>query len=270
MNLSEIDLPALVAQRTTVKKTGDKYVAICPFHKEKTPSMHLSKNGKWRYYCFGCGAKGDALDFIKLTGIDMSVRIESVPIVKSVTKYVTPFPEIKGEVEIYSKNKQRMIHAKPEAVYKYPCGYVLKCRDKRNKKWTPQVMWDGRQWFFGSFPSPRPLYGRTADKVIIVEGEKCVDALLYIIPQTLGVMTWAGGCQAVLKADWNALKDKSIIIWPDADEVGIEAAKKIKEKLPQAKILTISGKPKGWDVADAIEDGWGWKEVSEFIKSALV
>lgn len=35
-------------------------LACCPFHKDKTPSMKMDK----RYYCFGCGDTGDAIDFV--------------------------------------------------------------------------------------------------------------------------------------------------------------------------------------------------------------
>ena len=34
-------------------------MAVCPFHKDKNPSMKIDR----RYYCFGCGEKGDAIDF---------------------------------------------------------------------------------------------------------------------------------------------------------------------------------------------------------------
>ena len=44
---------------------GD-YLAPCPFHQEKTASFHLDDR-KGFYYCFGCHAKGDALNFIKET-----------------------------------------------------------------------------------------------------------------------------------------------------------------------------------------------------------
>ncbi len=47
-----------------VKKTGSNFMARCPFHNEKTPSLSISPH-KNVYYCFGCGAKGNALTFLK-------------------------------------------------------------------------------------------------------------------------------------------------------------------------------------------------------------
>lgn len=41
-------------------KIGKNQMAICPFHKDKTPSMKVDK----RFHCFGCGADGDVIDFV--------------------------------------------------------------------------------------------------------------------------------------------------------------------------------------------------------------
>jgi DNA primase len=46
-----------------MKKAGKNYTACCPFHKEKTPSFSVSPDKQF-YYCFGCGAGGNALGFI--------------------------------------------------------------------------------------------------------------------------------------------------------------------------------------------------------------
>ncbi len=45
---------------------GNKLVALCPFHHEKTPSFHIDLNLK-RYYCFGCKEKGDVFSFVMAT-----------------------------------------------------------------------------------------------------------------------------------------------------------------------------------------------------------
>jgi twinkle protein len=47
-----------------VKKEGSDYVALCPFHNEKTPSFKISPS-KNIYKCFGCGVSGDAIEFVK-------------------------------------------------------------------------------------------------------------------------------------------------------------------------------------------------------------
>lgn len=61
--LSRIDIVDIVDSRVKLKKTGRNYSACCPFHKEKTPSFTVSPDKQF-YYCFGCGASGNALGFV--------------------------------------------------------------------------------------------------------------------------------------------------------------------------------------------------------------
>ncbi|SHN03278.1 DNA primase [Pseudomonas asturiensis] len=61
--LNRTDIVDVVSSRVQLKKTGKNYSACCPFHKEKTPSFSVSPDKQF-YYCFGCGAGGNALGFI--------------------------------------------------------------------------------------------------------------------------------------------------------------------------------------------------------------
>ncbi|HPN14754.1 MAG TPA: CHC2 zinc finger domain-containing protein [bacterium] len=47
-----------------IKRSGNSYKALCPFHKEKTPSFTLYPEAN-SYYCFGCGVHGDTIDLIR-------------------------------------------------------------------------------------------------------------------------------------------------------------------------------------------------------------
>ncbi len=61
--LNRTDIVDVVSSRVQMKKAGKNYTACCPFHKEKTPSFSVSPDKQF-YYCFGCGAGGNALGFI--------------------------------------------------------------------------------------------------------------------------------------------------------------------------------------------------------------
>ncbi|MBV2131794.1 DNA primase [Pseudomonas sp. MAP12] len=61
--LNRTDIVEVVGSRIQLKKTGKNYSARCPFHNEKTPSFSVSPDKQF-YYCFGCGAGGNALGFI--------------------------------------------------------------------------------------------------------------------------------------------------------------------------------------------------------------
>jgi DNA primase len=61
--LNRTDIVDVVTSRLQMKKAGKNYTACCPFHKEKSPSFSVSPDKQF-YYCFGCGAGGNALGFI--------------------------------------------------------------------------------------------------------------------------------------------------------------------------------------------------------------
>lgn len=61
--LARTDLVALIDARVPLKKAGRNYSACCPFHQEKTPSFTVAPDKQF-YYCFGCGASGNAVGFL--------------------------------------------------------------------------------------------------------------------------------------------------------------------------------------------------------------
>jgi len=61
--LDRTDIVDVVDRRVKLKKAGKNYSACCPFHQEKTPSFSVNPEKQF-YYCFGCGAGGNALGFV--------------------------------------------------------------------------------------------------------------------------------------------------------------------------------------------------------------
>ncbi|NEP37947.1 MAG: DNA primase [Okeania sp. SIO2H7] len=57
------DIYDIISDRVVLRKRGKDFVGLCPFHDEKTPSFTVSTN-KQMYYCFGCGAGGNAVKFL--------------------------------------------------------------------------------------------------------------------------------------------------------------------------------------------------------------
>ena len=53
----------VIGRYVALKKSGKEYTGLCPFHGEKTPSFSVSEQ-KQQYFCFGCGAGGDAIKFV--------------------------------------------------------------------------------------------------------------------------------------------------------------------------------------------------------------
>lgn len=59
-------LSSVIGKHTKLQKAGREWKACCPFHKEKTPSFNVNDE-KGVYYCFGCGAHGNAIRFLTET-----------------------------------------------------------------------------------------------------------------------------------------------------------------------------------------------------------
>jgi DNA primase len=60
------DIVALIGERAALKRQGQRWVGLCPFHTEKTPSFSVNAEEGF-YYCFGCQKSGDAITFVRET-----------------------------------------------------------------------------------------------------------------------------------------------------------------------------------------------------------
>ena len=60
------DMVALLGEQVALRKTGQRWTGLCPFHEEKTPSFSVNAE-EGLYYCFGCQASGDAITFVRET-----------------------------------------------------------------------------------------------------------------------------------------------------------------------------------------------------------
>jgi DNA primase len=58
------DIVALIGEHAALKRQGRRWVGLCPFHGEKTPSFSVNAEEGF-YYCFGCQAKGDVISFVR-------------------------------------------------------------------------------------------------------------------------------------------------------------------------------------------------------------
>src|SRR3972149_383054 len=63
--LDRISIQDVVAEHVTLKRRGVRWVGLCPFHSEKTPSFTVSPE-RGLFKCFGCGKGGDVFSFVQL------------------------------------------------------------------------------------------------------------------------------------------------------------------------------------------------------------
>lgn len=76
--IARADVVEVVDSRVRLKKAGRNYQACCPFHNEKSPSFTVAPDKQF-YHCFGCGAHGNALDFLmEYDGLDFPDAVEEL------------------------------------------------------------------------------------------------------------------------------------------------------------------------------------------------
>lgn len=246
-----------------LERDGHEFVACCPFHAEDTASFTIFTGDDHveRFHCFGCGAKGDVLDFVQgIKGVDLREakrilgggdagpnvapkQVRARNAYEGIVPIDPPAAPIEAERRVRLYNPKRAGERTewgsfaPSMVHPYRradgslIGYVLRHDLSDGDKETPMVMYvrlpDGQEcWARFPFPKPRPLYGLDkigdAKQVIVVEGEKCADRGRASTGRVY--VSWPGGTQGVKHADWSPLAGRNVVIWPDHDAPGWQTA----------------------------------------------
>lgn len=137
------DLVQFVRARISLKKRGPQYWACCPFHQEKTASFSVHPQKQF-FYCFGCGAKGNVIDFLiqhdrldflealqllaERAGIELkqdaaAQRVSSTPIYNCLQAAATYFAQqLPKHAEVVKYLKQRGLTGK--TAKHYGLGYA--------------------------------------------------------------------------------------------------------------------------------------------------
>jgi hypothetical protein len=181
---------------------------------------------------------------------------------------------------------------KPSATWTYRdangavCFYVMRFDAKGEKQFRPlcfarPTIGAAPQWRWESPTGKRPLYGldrlanQPAAPVVVTEGEKSADAATKLLPNHVA-MTSPNGSKSAVRADWSPLAQRTVVIWPDADEPGSDYAKAVARfvRAAGATSVTVVVPPAnvamGWDAADALAEGWTTERASKFIEAAFV
>ncbi len=145
--------------------------------------------------------------------------------------------------------------------------------DEKGKKKKSFRIWNAATKKAEAPKSGRPLYNQkgiaSAEKVILVEGEKAADALIAAgVPATSAV---CGSNAPTDKTDWSPLAGKQVLIWPDNDAPGASYAHAAAKAVLAANATSVGiiplpeNKSEGWDAADACAEG---VDVRVFIDTA--
>ncbi len=276
------------------KQRGNEWISCNPTRSDKTAgsfSINLI-TGQWGD--FATGDKGGDLISLyaylnRLTNGEAYKELNELYGNSPITKKIQP---ITPKVKIGS-NKEigELIYPAPENCgepsrvnidgrwcYKDLDGnvllYVYRINQSKTKKsfypYTYRKKLDGSfEWqCVGIDSNNKPLYRLEMLKkypdfpVLLVEGEKtCVAAQALFQGQNVIVMSWLGGSKAIANVDLEALRGRTVFLWPDNDKPGFEAMIIAKHKLIgiAEKSYLIDLKPlgilsQGWDLADYIGD----------------
>lgn len=296
-------LSNIVRNYTEIQPNGAEFKGCCPFHNEKTASFTV-KDEPGFYYCFGCGANGDVVDFVadmhscsfreacEILGGEKdlpdiaprNIEKEVIPgIYDGYEKMPLPnkLPQVGKEFSVFNPKRSRWTTYTPSMIFIYNRFLVLRIEMQGGKKITPVIGFcqtptqDSPIWTHVPAGEDRPLYKYTQDftQALLVEGEKAADAARRMVGDKLDVITWCGGGKAWKKTDWGPLKSRSVILWPDDDPQGIKTMKEIGTHLKKigcsVKTIQVQGDKDGWDAADAETEKWDGKKVIAWAKANI-
>ena len=146
----------------------------------------------------------------------------------------------------------------------YVARWEAKDKDPNDteKKVIRPVSLGGDHWQLRALPAPRPLYNLPAlgaapkDRcIVVVEGEKCADALANNMTNIVFV-TWSGGAAAWSLTDWKPLAGRKVVLIADADKPGRNAMKAVAAHLRELGChvyLYLPGVENGDDIFDWLE-----------------
>ena len=185
----------------------------CPYHDDRhaSGSVWQDPEGVWRYKCHACDASGDVFDLQSRNSgraVGDILKAERRP----------------GERVFATLGDLRLAVSRGgqiESEHDYGGDLlVFRLRTPDGKAFRQAHPVRGG-WVMRAGPKPWPLYNRSgierAEQVVVVEGEKCADALF-----ALGICATTSPCGAgkAQYADWRPLAGKQVILWPDSDDPG--------------------------------------------------
>ena len=198
-------LDALGREGCRPKQNGSGWRARCPAHEDKTPSLSVAAGDK-QAVVIRCHAGCSYEEVIGALGLDSPQRRmngRSRKAVEGGGKPVLsprPLPEGPG-VTAWAYTDADGAPLMAAVRRDTPEGKQFRQWTPREGGWVPEGL-QGKQPSLYGLPE---ILARPDAKVVVAEGEKCVDAVREAWPSEL-VTTWAGGCKAWEKTDWTPLR----------------------------------------------------------------
>ena len=152
-------LPAIVGRSVKLIRAGNEYKALCPFHGEKTPSFTIFAGGR-KFHCFGCGANGDVVDFVRLAeGVgyrEAAERLDAglVPKVRDIV--ALPPAKPKGTISAAERIWREAVEAAGTPVEAYLRGRDITIPPPPSLRFS-RLKYPRAQYIEAGWPVPDPL-----------------------------------------------------------------------------------------------------------------
>jgi predicted P-loop ATPase len=265
------------------KSEGYEYTAASVFGGQGNSFKFNTLTGKWADFANESHRGNDIISLYALVH-NMS-NLDAAKILADLTSY-----NFSAEQSLSDK-LPNLISGK----YGQPSGYWV-YKNKRGLNVALVVRYDPAdekkqfsQWHFSQLdnkwnpkahPDPRPLFKldqieRYPNKTIILcEGEKAAEAAQELYGDDFIATCWLGGAQAHTKTDFSPMYGKNVIIWPDADEVGIKtmasiAAKLVIHAISLTSIQPLPTDPKGFDAYDLLQQAPDFFAFDEYLDKRI-
>lgn len=249
----------------------------CLWHEDKNPSgsVYQNEKGEWRFKCHACEVVKDVLD---VQALMQGKTVDDLLRDMAKEDDPAPLPRVFESIEAMLESAGKMWTVDDHYRYTNPDTgdvemVVIRCLDSNGKKNFIQARPERGGYVQKAPPKPWPIFNRTAvrsaETILLVEGEKCVKAL-----RGAGwtATTSPAGAQNGDKADWTPLAGKNVVLWRDFDENGLKYINTVAEQLqrldpaPKVSIIDVDeiNLPEKSDCVDYLKEFGGETRESKF------
>ena len=239
---SDLERVALNCHKVKWNSGHNGFIACCPCHADKNPSLSVTlKDGKLLAKCHA--------------GCDQDSVIEALGIAGDRGGNVLPFNP--DTLKVNGKAGRKTGRKAGQWTYEAVAGervVVTRIEYPDGSKDFPNQP-TGVKGPFLPLAWRQPGFDPAA--LVIVEGEKCVEAVRMALAEAdlpdWSVTTWIGGSGAVGKTNWSSISGLKVILWPDSDEAGRKAMRQVQDALPannEILLANVEGLKDKQDAAD--------------------
>lgn len=231
-----MDIEEIISHFQKVTPYGENYMALCPAHNDKNPSLSISYSKEKKQIHLHCYAGCKTEDILKKIGLSKKDLHDD----KSINKTSYTYHKADGTIA-YIKTRTDYNDGTKSFYFLQPDG-------TKGLKGVQHELYN----------LPAVL---NATKIYFVEGEKCAEA---VISQGAVATTLDTGANSVWYSHYDEyIKNKEVIIIPDNDVPGMNYAKKILKNVPNARIIKLPNLLEKGDIYDWLAMGHTMAEVDE-------